>query len=42
MLRFRNALIRDAAYEGLPYRRRRVLHDRVGETIEARAGDPSG
>ena len=39
MLQFRNALIRDAAYEGLPYRRRRVLHDRVGATIEARAGD---
>ena len=37
-LRFRNTLIRDAAYEGLPYRRRRVLHARVGETIEARAG----
>ena len=37
-LRFRNTLIRDAAYEGLPYRRRRVLHDRVGQTIEAQAG----
>jgi tetratricopeptide (TPR) repeat protein len=37
-LRFRNALIRDAAYEGLPYRRRRALHERVGTTIEARAG----
>jgi predicted ATPase/class 3 adenylate cyclase len=37
-LRFRNALIRDGAYEGLPYRRRRALHDRVGMTIEARAG----
>jgi len=37
-LRFRNALIRDAAYEGLPYRRRRALHERVGRTIEARAG----
>ena len=37
-LRFRNTLIRDAAYEGLPYRRRRVLHARVGETIEAQAG----
>ena len=37
-LRFRNTLIRDAAYEGLPYRRRRVLHGRVGETIEATAG----
>jgi predicted ATPase len=37
-LRFRNTLIRDAAYEGLPYRRRRALHERVGMTIEARAG----
>ncbi len=37
-LRFRSALIRDAAYEGLPYRRRRALHARVGETIEAHAG----
>jgi class 3 adenylate cyclase/tetratricopeptide (TPR) repeat protein len=37
-LRFRHALIRDAAYEGLPYRRRQILHARVGETIERRAG----
>ena len=37
-LRFRSTLVRDAAYEGLPYRRRRALHDRVGETIEATAG----
>jgi predicted ATPase/class 3 adenylate cyclase len=37
-LRFRNSLIRDTAYEGLPYRRRRALHNRVGEAIEARAG----
>jgi class 3 adenylate cyclase/tetratricopeptide (TPR) repeat protein len=33
-LRFRHALIRDAAYEGLPYRIRRELHARVGEAIE--------
>jgi class 3 adenylate cyclase/tetratricopeptide (TPR) repeat protein len=38
VLRFRHALIRDASYEGLPYRRRRELHTRVGETIERRAG----
>ncbi len=38
-LRFRHALVRDAAYEGLPYRRRREVHGRVGETIETRAGD---
>jgi class 3 adenylate cyclase/tetratricopeptide (TPR) repeat protein len=37
--RFRNTLIRDAAYEGLPYRRRRALHDRVAQTIESLAGE---
>ena len=31
--------MRDAAYEGLPYRRRRALHGRVGATIEAAAGE---
>jgi class 3 adenylate cyclase/tetratricopeptide (TPR) repeat protein len=36
--RFRHALVRDAAYEGLPYRRRRELHASVGETIERHAG----
>jgi predicted ATPase/class 3 adenylate cyclase len=34
--RFRHALIRDAAYEGLPFRRRRELHARVGEVFEVR------
>ena len=39
--RFRHALIRDAAYEGLPFRRRRELHQRVGEVYERRhAGSP--
>jgi class 3 adenylate cyclase/tetratricopeptide (TPR) repeat protein len=38
-LRFRNALIRDAAYEGLPFRRRRVLHGRIGGAIEVTAGE---
>ncbi|HLE99156.1 MAG TPA: adenylate/guanylate cyclase domain-containing protein, partial [Gaiellaceae bacterium] len=39
--RFRHALIRDAAYEGLSYRRRRELHGRVAEVIEQRhAGRP--
>ncbi|MEX2274688.1 MAG: tetratricopeptide repeat protein [Actinomycetota bacterium] len=33
-LAFRRALVRDAAYEALPYRRRRELHARAGETIE--------
>lgn len=37
-LRFRHALIRDAAYEGLPYRLRRDLHALVGQTIEREAG----
>ncbi|MDP9329986.1 MAG: tetratricopeptide repeat protein [Actinomycetota bacterium] len=36
--RFRHALMRDAAYEGLPFRRRRELHARVGDTICRRAG----
>ena len=36
--RFRHALIRDAAYDGLSYRRRRELHGRVARTIERRAG----
>jgi len=36
--RFRHGLMRDAAYEGLPFRRRRDLHARVGETIRRRAG----
>jgi class 3 adenylate cyclase/tetratricopeptide (TPR) repeat protein len=38
-LRFRHALVRDAAYEGLSYKRRRELHTRAGEAIERRAGD---
>jgi class 3 adenylate cyclase/tetratricopeptide (TPR) repeat protein len=32
--RFRHALMRDVAYEGLSYRRRRDLHVRAGESIE--------
>ena len=35
-MRFRNTLVRDAAYEGLPFRLRRDLHAHVGEAIEAR------
>jgi tetratricopeptide (TPR) repeat protein len=35
--RFRHALIRDAAYEGLPFRTRRALHALAGEAIEQRA-----
>ena len=38
-VRFRHALMRDVAYEGLPYRRRRLLHEHVGETLERTAPD---
>ena len=38
--RFQHELIRDAAYEGLPFRRRRALHARVGATVEGAAPDP--
>lgn len=38
-LRFRNVLLRDVAYEGLPYRTRRRLHGHVGLFIERLAGD---
>lgn len=34
--RFAQGLFRDVAYEGLPYRRRRELHERAGETLELR------
>jgi predicted ATPase/class 3 adenylate cyclase len=37
--RFRHALIRDAAYEGLSYTRRRELHGRVAEVIEQGQGE---
>ncbi len=37
-LRFRHNMLRDAAYEGLPYARRRELHARAGEVLERRAG----
>ncbi len=36
-LRFRRGLMRDAAYEGLPFRTRRRLHAVVGEQLEAGA-----
>src|SRR5204863_127421 len=41
MLQFRHALVRDVAYEGLPYRRRRELHARIGEALEQLAEDPA-
>jgi tetratricopeptide (TPR) repeat protein len=37
---FAHALIRDAAYQGLPYQRRRQLHGLAGDAIEAAATDP--
>lgn len=37
--RFRHALVRDAAYEGLPYVRRRQLHGLLAEAVEQRAGN---
>ncbi|MEO6714083.1 MAG: adenylate/guanylate cyclase domain-containing protein [Mycobacteriales bacterium] len=37
-LRFRNTLARDSAYEGLPYRRRQLLHGLAGDVIERKAG----
>ena len=37
-VQFRHALIRDAAYEGLPFRARQRLHAQVGDSILAAAG----
>ncbi len=39
---FRHALLRDVAYEGILYARRRELHQRVAERIEALSGDRPG
>lgn len=38
VLTFDHALVRDAAYEGLPYRLRRTLHARAGDAIEQSLG----
>ena len=38
-LRFRHALVRDAAYQELPFRRRRELHGRAGDAIAEPLGD---
>jgi class 3 adenylate cyclase/tetratricopeptide (TPR) repeat protein len=38
VIHFRQSVIRDTAYEGLPFRRRRELHARIGDAIVA-AGD---
>lgn len=39
LIRFRHAMSRDAAYQGLTYRRRRELHALAGDTIAAGDGD---
>jgi class 3 adenylate cyclase/tetratricopeptide (TPR) repeat protein len=39
-LRFDHQLVRDTAYEGLPYRLRLELHGRAGDIIEQSAVDP--
>ncbi|NNF86980.1 MAG: tetratricopeptide repeat protein, partial [Acidimicrobiia bacterium] len=38
-LRFRQKIYRHVAYAGLPFRIRRILHDRIGRTIEEHAED---
>jgi class 3 adenylate cyclase/tetratricopeptide (TPR) repeat protein len=38
-LRFRHAMVRDVAYDGLSFKRRQTLHLRAGEVIEAMAAD---
>lgn len=38
-VRFSHALLREAAYAALPFRRRRELHGRAGDAIRARAAD---
>ena len=37
-LRFRHALVRETAYEGLPFSRRVTLHDRAAQLLERQAG----
>lgn len=39
-LRFRRSLLRDTAYEGLPFKLRRRLHEAVGTRLEQEAVDP--
>ncbi len=39
-LRFRRSLLRDTAYEGLPYKLRRRLHGAVGARLEQEMDDP--
>ena len=39
MLAFRHALVRDTAYEGLPFTRRKALHGRAGDALESLYAD---
>ena len=39
-MRFRRSLLRDAAYEGLPYKLRRKLHSAVAARLEEETEDP--
>lgn len=39
-IRYRRAVVRDAAYESLPFRTRRSLHEAVGKALEGQAPDP--
>lgn len=39
-LRFRQSLLRDTAYEGLPFRQRRRLHATVAGRLETESADP--
>ena len=39
-LRFRNVLIREVAYQALPFSRRRALHDHVGQALEMASATP--
>lgn len=41
LAKFKSGVIRDVAYEGLPYRRRRLLHGRIGRLLEDRSEDPA-
>ena len=41
-LRFRRSLLRDAAYEGLPYKLRRRLHRTVAARMEEENGPAGG
>ncbi len=38
-MRFLHGLVRDVAYEGLPFRRRRSLHGRAGDALAAQLAD---